>query len=213
MLSRMGYVTALVRTLKDRHVSLAGITEGRLMGSGETSAEGYKVLQSGGQQHFKGVTLMVCPALAAFLKEWTAFRDRLLTARFYHRYGHQSVIVAYAPTEKDSFLAQLEWLASRTFAHDNLIILGDMNAVTGCYRSGFEAVNGRPGAGVANDNTGRPVSLCASAGLSAMGSWFHCFNIRRWSCYFNDGHTVNEIEQFITRWQDRVSLSPTGSSE
>jgi len=79
----------------------------------------------------------VCPALAACLIEWTAVIDWLLTARFDHPHGHLSVIVAYAQTkvscdaEKDSYYAQLESLASHTPAHDHLIILGNMNAVTG----------------------------------------------------------------------------------
>jgi len=156
---------------------VAGITEARLTGSDERSAEGYRVLQSGSQQHFKGVVLVVCPALAACLVEWTAVSDRLLIARFDHCHGHLSVIVAYTPTEvscdaeKDSKYAQLESLASHTQA--------------------------------ANDNTGRLLSLCASAGLSAMGSWFHRPNIRRWSWYSNDGHTVKEIDHIVTRWRDR----------
>jgi len=199
----------LVRTLKERRVSVVAITEARLTGSDETSAEGYKVLQSGGQQHFKDVALVVCPALAACLIEWTAVSGRLLTARFDNRHGHLSIIVAYALTEvscdakNDSFYAQLESLTSHTPGHDNLIILGDMNAVTGCDRSGFEAVIGRHGSGVANDNTGRLLSLCASAGFSAMGSWFCRPIIRRWSWYSNDGHTVKEIDHIITRWRDR----------
>jgi len=55
----------------------------------------------------------------------------------YRRHGHLSVIVAYAPTEeandadKDSFYNDLAYVIESVPAHDNLLLLGDFNAVTG----------------------------------------------------------------------------------
>jgi hypothetical protein len=39
--------------------------------------------------------------------------------------------------------------------------------------------------------------------LSIAGSWFQRRNIHRWTWYFNDGHTVKEIDHVITRQLDR----------
>ena len=98
-LNRTGYVTALARTLRQRNISLAGITEARLTGSDSTQVEGSTVLHSGGQQHKNGVALVISPPLAANLTKWSALSYRLLLARFTHHHGHLSVIVTYAPTE------------------------------------------------------------------------------------------------------------------
>jgi len=50
-LNRTGYVTALVRMLKERKLSLTGVTEAHLIGSGSTVVEGVTVLHSGGCHH------------------------------------------------------------------------------------------------------------------------------------------------------------------
>jgi hypothetical protein len=208
-LNQTGYVTALVRTLRLQKISLAGITEARLTGTDSTQVEGATVLHSGGQQHVHGVALVVFPPLVANLTKWSPINDRLLLARFSHRHGHLSVIVAYAPTEdgdsdvKDAFYDQLETAVLSIPTHDIMLILGDLNAVSGTDRPGFEAVVGKFGSGIPNDNSARLLTFCASTGLSIVGSWFRRRDIHRWTWHSNDGHTKKEIDHIITRQRDR----------
>jgi len=101
-LNRTGYVTALVRTLKLRQMSLVGITEARLTGSNSTVVEGQTVLQSRGVHDTHRVDLVIAHRLVPCLIKWTPVSDRLLTAWCLHRHGHMTVIVTYSPT-KDAF--------------------------------------------------------------------------------------------------------------
>ena len=74
--------------------------------------------------------------------------SRLLHARLSHRHGHVSVVVAYAPTEgspdldKDQFYYQLSSVVQSISSHDELILLGDFNAVTEPRAQGSEDVVG-----------------------------------------------------------------------
>ena len=130
--------------------------------------------------------------------------SRLLCARLAHRHGHLSVIVAYAPTEasddadKDTFYQQLQSLTSAIPPHDITVILGDLNAVSGTARQGFESVVGNYGSGTANNNSTRLLSLCAANRLSILGSWFSRKDIHRHTWVSNDGHTRKELDHIIT---------------
>jgi len=97
---------------------------------------------------------------------WRPVSARLLCARLAHRHGHLSVIVAYAPTEAsddaDKFYQQMQSLTSAIPPHDIIVVLGDLNAVTGTARQGFESVIGNYGSGAANNNSTRLLSLCAA---------------------------------------------------
>src|SRR5271163_3658012 len=191
---------------------LAGITEARLTGNGSAVVEGATVLHSGEIHHVSGVALVVHRPLMDHLVKWTPISDRILLARFAHRRGHLSVIVVYSPTEeasdedKDLFYNDLETATASVRPHDQLIILGDLNAVTGTDRAGIESVVGSFGSGMVNDNSFRMLSFCGSNGLSAMGSWFKMRDIHRWTWYSNDGKTIKEIDHIITRHRDRGLL-------
>ena len=87
------------------------------------------------------------------------------------------------------------WGCNRSVPHPHFTKVSDWTAV-----SGYESVVGVYGSGIGNDNTGQLLCLCTSAGLSAMGSWFLRHNIRRWSLYSNDGHTIKAIDHIMTWW-------------
>jgi len=181
------YVTALVRTLNGRQISLTGVTEAPLVGGGSSAVERATVLHSGGCHHVNGVALVMCGLLAECLTKWLPVSDRLLLTRFSVCHGHLSVVVAYALTEdstdevKDVFYGQLEATISNIRPHDTLLLLGDLNATTGTDCSGFKSVVGRFDSGdiEPNDNSMRVLSLCSSAGLAIMESWFQRRDVHR----------------------------------
>ena len=163
------------------------------------------ILFSGGTTRTHGVALLLREHAKRSLKSWLPISPRLLTARLTHRHGHLSIVVAYAPTEgsstedKDNFYDQLYSIFCNIPPHDQLVLIGDFNAVTGTSRIGFETVIGNFGSGIPNDNTHRLLPFCATYGLSILGSWFQRRNIHRFTWISNDGHTTKEIDHIITR--------------
>jgi exonuclease III len=208
-LNGIGYQTSLVRELVKYKVSIAGLTECRLVGSDSRQVEGALIVHSGGLQHYNGVALVLRPPFNNALTSWQPISDRLLRARIAHRHGHLTVVVAYAPTEaadevsKDNFYNQLSSAIQSVPPHDNLLVLGDLNAVTGSITSSSRNIVGPFGSGTPNDNSERLLSLCGNYNLSVLGSWFRRLDIRRWSWDSHDGRTKKEIDHMITRSADR----------
>ena len=62
----------------------------------------------------------------------------------------------------------------------------------------FRKCNWKFGYGEENDNSSRMLSMCASHGLSVMGSWFQRKNIHRLSWISNDGRTLKELDHILT---------------
>ena len=82
--------------------------------------------------------------------------------------------------------------------HDQTVVLGDFNAVTGVDRSGFEGVIWNFGSGCRNDNSLSLLTMCSAANLTILGSWFQRRDIYRHSWLSNDGHTRKEIDHILT---------------
>jgi len=206
-MSDSGYQTALVRELARHHIPIAGITEARIPGSDCRRVDDAILLHSGGSQCINGVALIIGPPFTKSLQSYQAISDRLLCARLSHRHGHLTVIVAYAPTEiamdseKDTFYDQLSSVVQSVPPHDNLVILGDLNAVSG-PQDNFNVV-GPFGSGIPNDNSDRLTSFCGMNGLTILGSWFQRSNIHRWTWISRDGSTKKELDHVLTRQRDK----------
>jgi len=208
-LSDTGYQTALVRELTRLNVSIAGITEARLPGNDCCRVDSALILHSGGDQHRNGVAMVVRSPLDRSLVSWKPISDRLLLARFKHRHGHLSVVVAYAPTEptesdlKEAFYNQLSAITQAVPPHDILVVLGDFNAVSGTSDRGSGVV-GPFGSGVPNENSDLLLTYCGLQGLTVVGSWFRRLDIHRHTWISHDGVTKKEIDHILTRRRDKA---------
>jgi len=126
--------------LECRHIEIKGLQEVRWHGAGEMVVGNCHLLWSGppeGQPRQGGVRLILTRHAASALSSRHPVNDRILVARFRHRFGVLSVVVVYAPTneasptDKDEFYQTLESAILLTKTTDLLICLGDFNAVTG----------------------------------------------------------------------------------
>ena len=203
-LARKGYVESIIREMSKYNISMAGFTESRIPGSDLTIYDGATLLHSGAATRCQGVALMLRHPFDKSLMTWKAISPRLLSARIRHRHGAFTVLVVYAPTEqaddntKDEFYDRLCGAVRDASPHDDLIILGDLNASTGTEHGQFPDVVGKFGSGNLNDNSLRLLTFCGTHGLSALGSWFRRKNIWRWTWISNDGHTKKEIDHILT---------------
>ena len=203
-LSQPGYPEALVSELDAFGIKVAALTESRLTDSGCLSIANYSIFYSGGDLHIHGVSLAVHHSVAKALMSWTPVSPRLLSARFRHKHGAITFIVAYAPTnlsaddEKDRFYSELGSLTEQVPPHDQLLLLGDFNAVTGEDEPDFHVLGGF-GSGTRNENSLRFLSFASSYNLFVCGSFFRRKNIHRFTWLSRDGLTKKEIDHILTR--------------
>jgi len=95
-LNLTGYMTALVRTLHERYISLIGVTEASILCSDISKVEDYTILNSVRLHHVNGVALVISAPLTAGLMNWCPISNRLLRARFAPWHGHTFSTLAYA---------------------------------------------------------------------------------------------------------------------
>ena len=210
-LCETGAARLLMDELGAMDISIMGLQEVRWQGAGETSVGSYRLFWSGPpeEEHRQaGVALALSKQAASALITWHPVNSRILVARFKHRFGNLSVVVAYAPTneatdvDKDDFYQTLEAALLLTKPNDMLICLGDFNAVSGTARDHPNVV-GPHGSGVPNDNTSRFISFCSGASLRIAGSWYDRKDIHRYTWFSNDGVTKKEIDHILVnrRWK------------
>ena len=172
-LAQEGYAELGAKQMVKYRIDIAGFTEARIPGSDLTAVGNSTLLHSGGATRHQGVALLLSQPMGRAL-----ISLRLLMARLRHKRGALFIVVAYAPTEqadtqtKDAFYDQLSAALSAAPPHDELFILGDLNAVTGSDNTLFPGIVGRYGSGASlNDNSERMLSFCSAHGrLSSTGS-------------------------------------------
>jgi len=103
------------------NTSIAGLCESRWPGSGECSAADHTFIWIGPTdgRGLYGVALAMPHHTRNSLVSWSPVSDRILTARFLHRHGKMTIIVAYADVTddpaKDAFLTSFIKLYKRPY--------------------------------------------------------------------------------------------------
>ena len=200
-LAHTRYLEAIVDQLLNYCVSLVGLMETGLQGSGVHFIDRCTLLHSGGCSHTSGVALVLDRRFSGSLVSWSPVSDRLLCACLVCKHSHLSVIMLHhsqQPMPTRTFYQQPDSLVSTVPPHDIAVILGDFSAVTASDRHGFESVIGHCGSGCLNNYFIQLLSLCAAHNLSVLGSWFKRKDIYRNSWICNDGHTRKELDHILT---------------
>ena len=99
----IGATRLLVAEIEKARVDIMGLQEVLWPDAGQVSVANHSILWSGppeGAIRQAGVALVLNKMSAAALLSWNPVSERLLFAKFKHRFGSLTVIVAYAPTNE-----------------------------------------------------------------------------------------------------------------
>ena len=208
-------VPALSAELARLNIAVAALSEVRRPGSGEIRVGGYRYHWSGRTDghHKEGVAIAVADRVASQIKGVTRVSERIMRLRLAHSLGVVSFVAVYAPTgvselsAKEDFYAELSSVMDAVPKGDTLIVLGDLNAVTGTSRDGYEACIGPHGSGNFPDgerdtNSTMMLDFAMRHGLRVGGSWFQRPDSWRWTWYSNTGRVKKEIDHVLVdgRW-------------
>ena len=105
-----------------------------------------------------GVALIIASKDANTQLQWKPIYKRIFSVRLDARHVRLSIIVAYALIEcadeevMDDLCYSLQMIVSDVPRHDDLLLLGDLNARVGCNINKRERVMGKYGVGDLTDN-------------------------------------------------------------
>jgi len=146
-LAKPGHQEVLIQELGRMHIDIAGITEARLTDSGCSIIDDYTIFHSGGAHHMRGVALVITTALARSFRNGSQYLTACCSPGFLtvmalsHSLWHTPDRGLQSGRQR-RLLPPAGFTVQCSHPHDQLIILGDINAVTGAERTGYEHVIG-----------------------------------------------------------------------
>ncbi|XP_045130251.1 uncharacterized protein LOC123515575 [Portunus trituberculatus] len=178
--------------------NIVGVSETRRPVSGETSSNGFTYYKSGisNVYHVNGVVIGVSSRLQPSDVEVILVDESIMRLKLIYNVGFMSVVAVYAPTEmcetkeKEMFYVKLDSVLDQCPCRDALIVLGDVNAVNGTERAGYELYVGPHCSGNRNDNNCFLLNLARSRWLRIAGSRYQRPALHRWTWYNNAGRVA-----------------------
>ena len=171
--------------MRRRELNVLGLGEVRWESEGDFESDEFRVIHSGSTGGQKGVALILDKEFGKRVKKIVNHSDRLLLVRVEADPVDIVLLQVYMPTsaEKDeeieSMYEQIEGLIRQGKATDNVIILGDWNAVVGEGRE--DGVVGDFGLGTRNARGQILVDFCKRLNMVVTNTWFEHDKRRRYT--------------------------------
>src|SRR6476469_3120383 len=114
-----------------------GVSEVRRKDGGDFVSDGYRVMYAGGPTCQQGVAVIAEAKVAERVTEIYRFGDRIMVVKVKADPVDMVIIPAYLPTtdyedeEVEKLYEQLEEILGKQKGTDNIIVMGDFNAVVG----------------------------------------------------------------------------------
>ncbi len=162
------------------------LSEVRWKGAGSFSTDKYTIFYSGGDQHERGVGILVDNETSKSVKVFWAVSDRVLLVKLHGKPFNISFIQSYAPTadhDEDAvsnFYEEIDKAYKQCNSHDIIYVMRDFNAKVGNERTGNTV--GPFGLGSKNDRGNNLIAWCQSHDLVITNTWFknHPRRLRTW---------------------------------
>jgi hypothetical protein len=166
-------------------INALGLSEVRWLGAGSFTTDNFLLLYSGGNQHEKGVGMLLDKETSKSLQGFWAVSDRVLLVKLYGKPFNISLIQCYAPTAEydddaiTSFYEDLDKAYKQCKSDDIIYVMGDFNAKVGDKRTGNTV--GPFGLGNKNDRGDNLITWCQSHNLVITNTWFKNHPRRLWT--------------------------------
>ncbi|CAF1540573.1 unnamed protein product [Adineta ricciae] len=171
--------------MKRLQLNVLGLSEVRWTGAASFATGDYTLVYSGGDQHERGVGMLLDEQTSKSIKGYWAVSDRVLLMKLYGKPFNISIIQAYAPTanyDDDSitdFYEDLDKAYKQCNSNDIVYVMGDFNAKVGNERVGNTV--GPFGLGAKNERGDNLIAWCQSHNLVITNTWFKNHPRRLWT--------------------------------
>ena len=162
-------------------MDIATLQETRLADSGVLKEKDYIFYWQGkgsGEHREYGVCFALRNSLLSMIEPGSNRSERLLTLRLNTTAGPVTLVSVYAPTMsatsdiKDGFYENLAAISSSVPNNEQIVLLGDFNAIVGADHDTWPSCVGQFGVGKMNENGQRLLELCTCHDLCIANSYF-----------------------------------------
>ena len=214
-LTHLGKLDNIKLEMKRLNVNILGMSEVRWKGAGDHMADEYRIIYSGGEEHQRGVAVILDHSTSKCIIGHWPVSDRVLVVKLRGQYFNISLIQVYAPTAQspdadiENFYEDLDKAKSHCKSQDIVIIMGDFNAKVG--EGKFENVVGEYGLGERNERGERFIEWCKANNQIITNTWFKNHPRRRWTWRSPGDTCKNQIDYITINERFRNSITQSKS--
>ena len=153
-----------------------GIAETRWTDSGIIVKDNHTMIYSGGEEHKKGVGIIMKNSIARSMMGYWAISERVIMMKLQSKPFDINIIQIYAPTQDydeedvEEFYEEVQLAIKNTKSCDILYVMGDFNAKVGQVK--HTDIVGNHGLGERNERGERLIQFCQRNKLFITNTWF-----------------------------------------
>src|SRR5215471_400986 len=196
--------------MQKNKINVLGLSEVRWLESEDRMSGEYRIIHSGGKEKQRGVAIILDKELAKKVIDKETSSDRMMMVKLETVPVHTVIIQVYMPTstaedeEVEKVYEQLEELLEKQKGRDNVLILGDWNAVVGEGKEGKEV--GKFGLGVRNERGEKLIEFCARRKLIISNTWYKQPYRRRYTWKQPGDRARYQIDYILVKQRYRNSV-------
>lgn len=209
-LLQKGKLDNVKQEMKRMNLNILGLSEMRWKGAGCITSDNYTIIYSGGNQHQKGVGIILDSETAKSVKGSWTISDRVVIVKLKSTPFDIGIIQAYAPTadkdvaEVEEFYETIQKALKQMKSQDIRIIMGDFNSKVGKEREA--ATVGPFGIGERNERGECLIEWCKEHKMAVMNTWFKNHPRRCWTWKSPGDTTRNQIDYILIQERFRNSI-------
>lgn len=183
------------------NLDILGMSETRLTGHGKIKRDRYELIYSGGEDHERGVGILMKKELSVAIEEIIPISDRVLLVKIDTTPKAMNLIQVYAPTcdadddAVEGFYEDIEKALRRAKHGCPTFVMGDLNAKVG--RGNREGGNGGFGLGERNERGSRLVEFAKGRGMVIANTQFQQHPRRLYTWKSPGSRTKNQIDYIL----------------
>ena len=214
-MNREGKLENVKKEMDDYGVNVLGLCEVRWKGCGDFESEGFRVIYSGGEECQRGVAVVLDRMTANKVMDIEQISDRMMMVRIQAEPVNMVIVQVYMPTtdhddeEVEKMYEQLEGVLDKMKGKENVVIMGDWNAVVGEDGEGREV--GMFGLGKRNERGEKLTDFCRRNKFVVTNTLFQHHRRRRYT-WKKPGDTGRyQIDYILVRQRYRNSVKNSRS--
>lgn len=203
-------------TRKRHNIDVIGLSEIKWTGQGDYWSGDYRIIFNGDENKFAGVGLIVNKDLDHKIKNIIHFNERIIAIKIKTKQQTNTIIIqvymatsSHTDEEIEKMYEQISEVIEMAKEKDNLIILGDWNAVVGERIE--PQVTGKFGFGIRNQRDYRLIEVCKERDMMITNTLFSQPKRRRYTWTMPGGGNKYQLDYILVRKRYRIQVKQSKS--